>query len=81
MGKDVWGDGLVLALRFCLRETAAQHLFRENSDQLHDKQYIQQNENVPSMVFHFHLHSCPDSSSLIAARIAFQVPVLKREWI
>lgn len=37
--KDVWGDGLILALRFCLRETAAQHIFRENSDQLHNKQY------------------------------------------
>lgn len=70
MGKDVWGDGLILALRFCLRETAAQHLFRKNSDQLHNKQYTQQNENVPSVVFHFHLHSCPDSSSLIVARIA-----------
>lgn len=32
--------------------------------------YTQQNENVPSVVFLFHLHSCPDSSSLIAAHVA-----------
>ena len=67
--RNVWGDELILALRLCLRETAAQHLFRENSDQLHNKQYTQ-NENVPGMVFLFHLHSCPDSSGLIATRAA-----------
>lgn len=87
--RNVWCDELILALRLCLRETAAQHLFRENSDQLHNKQCTQQNENVPGMVFLFHLHSCSDSSgfnsdkrcSLRHKRETFQVPGLKCEQI